>query len=206
MTYTQLQAAVVSYLHRSDASMDTNIATFIDFARVRIGRDVQSLANLKSASVAAWSAGIGALPADLAKIRSAYYGSTVLTFIPPEQIGAFSTSTALPAVYSIEGTQSIIVPGIGAAGVVSLEYWAIPAALSAGSDVSAGMTQWPQVWVNASVLEACFWARDFETYNQMLPIYQAEVAALNKQCKDALYGAAPQIVSDQPSIQSMAIL
>lgn len=205
MNYTALQAAVAGYLHRSDLGTTEIPSYFIEFARLRIGRDVRALANLKSGTVATWSAGIGTLPADVSKIRSVYVDGTVMTYVSAEQLSAYATASA-PQVYSVQGTQKIIIPGIGASTSASLEYWAIPAALSSGTDVSAGMNEWPHVWIHAAVLEAAFWERDWSTYNQMLPIYQAEVSALNAACADAIVGTSPMVITDQPMIQGMSRL
>lgn len=196
MDYTALKAEVAAYLHRSD--LTTPIPDFIEKARRRIGRDVRALANLKTATVTSWTNGVGTHPTDLAKLRTVTFDNNSLVSIGTDQLMYWQSLTS-PLVYAIQAG-NIIVPGIGSTDTVTLEYWAVPAALSGGTDVSAGMAEWPSIWTAASVAEGALYCRDFELQGQMIQLYTAEVMAVNASCTDSLFGTAPAIITDQPML------
>lgn len=200
MDYTALQAYVVSQLHRTSASMDTMVPTFIELARLRIGRDVRAYANLKTGTVTSFSSEATALPTDLGRLRTVMVDGVALASITTEQLGDWQNAGNM-SVYAVQA-QDLVIPGSGSTTIATLEYWSIPAALSGGTDVSAGMAEWPNIWSQAALMEAALWERDWDTYGQVQALYQAEVGAINSACQEALFGNAPAIVSDQPMIQS----
>jgi len=200
MNFTALQAAVADYIHRSDLGTTQIPSYFIEFARLRIGRDVRGLANLKSTTISSWTSSAAALPVDLGRLRTVSFGGLALTSISSEELGWYSGSGE-PVVYAVRA-QQFVIPGVGASSSILIEYWAIPAALSAGSDISAGMAEWPHIWIHAATIEAALWQRDYETVRTLTEFYSAEVERINHQCQEQLFGNAPAVVADQPMLQS----
>ena len=184
--------------------LTTQIVAFIEKARVRIGRDVRSLANLKATAVTGFTNFQAALPADVSKIRAVYFGSFPLTPVSSQQVGDY-LPIPNPTVYCIQSAL-LTVPGIGTIDIVSVEYWAIPAVLLAGTDISAGMNEWPHIWTQAALAEACIWQRDWDTFDRTVALYTAEVEQINRACIDTLEGVAPHTTSDQPMIQWISSL
>lgn len=197
-TYADLKEEVAAYPHRTDLSL--RIPRFIDKARSRIGRDVRALANLLTVSLTGFVASRIALPADYAqKRRLSDLGNTLeLTEVPPQQVAAYMPGSFLglgsPTVYAITDL-TLWVPGASDTQTYELEYWAVPHELVNDADVSFGMTEWPQIWLNAALLESAFFSQDWDMHSKLLDLYAVEVGRLNASTQAALY-TRPAVQAD----------
>lgn len=172
MNYTTLKADVAGYLHRSD--LTTQIPDFIEHARRRLGTDLRALCNQVNGSVTSFTSGRTGLPANLAALISVTLDDVPLQFVPVDQVGLVSSG-----IYSVDGGD-LIVPEAGSSTSVDLSYWAIPAALSGGSDVSEGMNELPHVWRYAAVMEGAIYLHDWELAEQMERLYRDAIAIANR--------------------------
>lgn len=197
--YTQLQADVASYLHRTDLS--TPIQGFIEKARLRVARDLRSLEQETTATLTSPTAGVFALPANYVELRRVSSEDVPLRSANQNELDYWEDS-ADPAVYAIQG-RNLWAPG---ATTVNITYFAIEAALTSGGTEHPTMAAWPQVWLYASLVEGALYTRDFELQDRVLLLYSAEVEAINNRAEIGRQGTAPSAVSDYVTLQSMARL
>lgn len=195
-TYTELQADVASYLHRSD--LTTPIAEFIEKARLRIGRDLRSLEQETTTTLTSPTNDVFTLPTDFLELRRANGDGVALRAVSQTELDYWTGSGV--GVFGIHG-RNLWAPGCT---TVDITYFAQEAALSSGSTEHATMAAWPQIWLFASLAEAALYIRDWDLMDRMTALYQQEVQAVNRRAELARQGPAPAMVSDQLSIQGMA--
>lgn len=180
MNYTTLKADVAAYLHRSD--LTTQIPDFIEHARIRLGTDLRALCNQTTGTVTSFAAGVAALPSNLAALISVTQDGRQLIYVPADVAARYDTAGA--GIYSVDGGD-LIVPGASSSDTVDLSYWAIPAALSGGTDVSEGMAELPHIWRYASVMEGAIYLHDWDLAGQMMQLYRDAVQVANRSGRDA---------------------
>lgn len=197
-TYTELQADVAAYLHRSD--LTTPITEFIEKARLRVARDLRTLEMETTGTLTSPTNDVFALPAAFMELRRATSAGYPLR--PASQFEMEYWTGGGPAVYAIHG-RNMWVPG---ATSVEITYFALEAALSSGATEHATMAAFPQIWLYASLAEAALYIRDWELMDRMTAMYSAEVQAANSRAELARQGTAPSVISDQLWVQGMAVL
>lgn len=155
--YTDLQAAVASWLHRSDLA--SIIPDFIALAEKRINGDLDArLQDTVTTLTTVASTPTVALPTDAINIRSLVVQSSpneVLDYLTPDQFNtqyAWAT-TAQPRAFTIIGSLIYFGPTPDAAYSVKCFYKAqVPALASSGTNWL--MTNYPNVYLTASLIEA----------------------------------------------------
>jgi len=178
-TYSELQSAVASWLHRSD--LTTEIKDFIRLAEA----DLQVRARLEqwatSASVSLTS-GVGSLPSDFHKAISVSYGSGkyTLEYLPKKQFddAAAPAESSEPAWYTIVGSQIKVYPLV--TGTVTLNYMAEFTYLSDSATTNSLLTMFPDAYLEGSLLQACVWTRDMEGMQIHAPLFDAAVQRVKK--------------------------
>lgn len=193
MNYGQLKADVASYLHRAD--LTTVIPSFIEKARIRIGRDLRVLELEQVAGLTVPVNGAFALPPDFLELRRAYSNGIPLRAVNPHELQYWSSLTT-PQVYCIRGRQ-ITVFG---ATTVDIWYFAQEAALTLDATEHPTMAAWPQVWLAASMLEACLYLNDTGALAQWTGTYDAEVALANRRAERARQGTAPATIGSDYNV------
>jgi len=185
-TYSELQAAVASWLHRGD--LTTEIVDFIKLAEA----DMQVRARLEqwaaSASVSL-TAGVGDLPSDYHKAIAVTYGSGkyTLEYLPKAQFdGAASRAeSSEPAWYTIVGSKINVYPLV--TGTVTLNYMAKFTNLSGTATTNSLLTLFPDAYLQGSLLQACIWARDTEGIGLHAPLFEAALSRVKKYVRDYSY-------------------
>lgn len=180
--YMDLQAAVTNWIHRSDlASM---IPDFIALAEKRINGDLN--ARLQD-TVATLSTTAGTstvlVPADMIDIRSLVLLSspnTVLDYLTPDQ---FNTQyayqlTGSPRAFTVIGGSIYLGPIPDAVYPVQMTYRAqLPSLATNGTNYL--MTQYPAVYLNATMVEALDYIRDLEKHALWKTKYLESIATVN---------------------------
>lgn len=193
MNYGQLKTDVALYLHRGD--LTAVIPSFIEKARLRIGRDLRVLELEQTATLSSPTDSVFTLPADYMELRRAYSNGIPLRGVNPHEL-QYWTSLSTPQVYAIRGRE-ITVPG---ATTVDVWYFAQEATLTVDGTEHPTMAAWPQIWLAAAMLEASLYNNDTEALAQWTGTYDAEVAAANRRAERARQGTAPAtILSDSNS-------
>ena len=184
MNYTALKAAIAAYTHRSD--LTSVIPDFCDRARTRLGGELRSIANFTTGSVTSFVDGLSALPTNIAQLVAVTEDGIPKSFASVAESG-FNLGSGY---YSIIGGD-LYVPDAGSTTVVDLTYYAIPAALVNGTDVSEGMNEFPGLWIYASCLEAALYLADDAAIQRYSDAYLATLQAANTQGRDIRFGPAP---------------
>lgn len=155
-TYAELQAAVASWLHRTDLS--ASVPDFITLAESRIARDLRLTRQITSVDLALTAAApTVALPSDWLSFRS------LRLLVPDTDLGYLSgpqfvarypaTDTGAPQHYTIEGATLRLGPTPDAAGTVAASYFARVAALSVTS-TNWLLTAHPGLYLFGALAEA----------------------------------------------------
>lgn len=184
MNYTTLQADVASYLHRTD--LTTPITSFIERARVRIGRDLRSAEQITTTTLSSFTNSIAALPTDFQAMLRVESSGRALRPVSQAEI-AYWSNTARGEVYTI-ANRNINIPGATSA---DLWYYRQEATLSSGATEHATMAAHPQVWLLASLAEGHLYVQDTEEYGKVVELFMAEVTAINRAHKRLQVGPAP---------------
>jgi len=187
MNYTTLQSDVGAYLHDASNSL---ITTFIEAARVRIGRDLRSPEQETTGTVSSFTDGIGALPTDCMEVRAVWEGDVQLRSVNLQEIKWWASATT-PAAYAIYG-RNIYAPG---ATSLTVTYWKVEAALSSGSTEHPTMAAYPDLWRNAAVAEGYVYKRDFEAAQGFWTLYNDQVTAINAMSQRLRMGDAPAVIT-----------
>lgn len=183
MNYTNLQSQALALTKRSDQS-GSIIQQMIEQARIRIGADLKSLANYVVGTVTSFTDGLSALPSNYSSMVSVVDSDGIpLQFMPPGELefnhGQF--------VYTVYGSD-LFIPDASSTDTYTISYYAIPAALSAGADVSYGMDEHPTLWLYAVATESLRYAWEFEAAAAMEGAYLAALEAANRQGNRARFG------------------
>jgi hypothetical protein len=179
--YTDLQAAIASWMVRSD--LTSVIPDFITLFEAEANRVLRTRAQ-ETAGTITMSSGVGTLPTDyLGWKRMTWPGSTVmqLEYVHPDwRRAAYPTQpSGVPKVWTIEGSSIITSPYDTNNTSLSFLYYAKVAALSSGTNWL--MTAHPDLYLYGSLGEGwaylldtekaalCFARRDamFESLNRL---------------------------------------
>lgn len=180
--YTDLQASVAAWMHRSDLA--AIIPDLIVLAEKRINGDLN--ARLQD-TVILIPAVAGTLtipvPADMIDIRSVVLQSspnTVLDYLTPDQFNtqyAYQVSGS-PRSFTVIGGQIYMGPTPDSAYNVQVTYRAaLPSLATYGTNYL--MTQYPAVYLNATMCEALDYIRDLEKLAVWKDKYKESMMTVN---------------------------
>ena len=197
MDRDELVALIVSYAHRSDASVDNNIVQFIDFATKRIGRDLRSQFNTVTRDPVVGTENPIPLGDDFREMRIASYpldgGSRVdLKSVPVHLLERVTGTGSTPRVYSVSGTDMTLKPF--QQKVITITAWVEPPALDAGDAENDVLTNYPFVYLYSSLLELWTWTQDPGLRAEALAMYTSELVLINAQSSSSDLGDAPAMV------------
>ena len=180
--YTDLQASVASWMHRSD--LTAIIPDFIALAEKRINGDLN--ARLQD-TVTNLSAVVGTAtvpcPADMIDIRSLVLLSspnTVLDYLTPDQFNTQYAyqSTGSPRCFTVIGGAIYLGPMPDSAYSVQVTYRAALPSLATNS-TNYLMTQYPAVYLNATMCEALDYIRDLDKLAVWQAKYKESILTVN---------------------------
>jgi hypothetical protein len=194
--YTALKADVAAYLHRSD--LTSTIPTFIEAARLRIGRDLRGACNFVTNNVTGFSSELAALPTNVSRLVSVSSNG-----YPLESV-SYDIALVSGNCYAVVGS-NLFVPGSDSSTTVTVYYYAIPAALVNGTDITYGMADAPMLWRWGSLMEAGFYLRDMELLAMAGQQFDDEVRRLNAAHTETRW-ANPAVVSTQPMLMGVSTL
>lgn len=156
-TYTTLLAEVAAYLARAD--LTSTIPTFVQFAQLRINREVKAKAmETKSTSFSITGEYVN-VPSDFREVKSFYIpGSprTVLELGGEDEMTRDYQTTSKPKYFSVDGSQFRFAPIPDSTYTATLVYYANPATLATTTQETNSL--FPSVaadlYLYASLLEA----------------------------------------------------
>lgn len=182
-TYSELQTAVASFLHRSD--LTSEIQDFIRLAEA----DLQVRARLEqwtATSTVSLTSGSGSLPNDFYKAVSVTYGAELyaLDFLPKARFDAVAAAaeSGSPVAYTISGTNLLVYPLL--TGSVTLSYTARFTALSNSATTNSLLTNFPDVYLEGALFQACVWDKDSEGMQVHGALFNAGIDRVKKYVRD----------------------
>lgn len=188
-TYAQLRTAVAGWINRTD--LTAVIPDFVLLAEASIRRDIRARDQLTNYT-ATLTTEAATLPADLLEIRnvkSTVCGyPKVLEFVA-ESIYDSQPEAAEATFFTVDGN-TIKVQG-GSECVIN--YWAKYDAFSADADTNWLLTNSPDVYLFASLVEANDYLRDDVARDRCMDRYKRAAAEFNANEKKALFAGPMRV-------------
>jgi hypothetical protein len=200
-TYTDLQTSVISWLHRTgDTDIAAVVPDWIALAENRINGDLDARLQdtVLTLSTVASTATV-AVPTDVVNIRSLVALSSpnmVLDYLTPDQFNqqyAFG-DTGTPRMFTVIGSNIYLGPTPDAIYSLQCVYKAKVPALSSGSPTNWLLTNFPQVYLFATLCSSVMYTRDESTIPAWETLYREAINSVNSQ--DWFSGATPRVRSD----------
>lgn len=157
-TYSELKAAIASFLHRDDLTAE--IDDFIDMAEADLqvrGR----LGQWDTSATVTITSGSGPLPSDFAEAKAVRYSTAgTLQFAPLGGFDEMATAgtSGTPRYYTIRGSNLLVYPIYS--GDVTLVYSARFTPLSGSATSNSLLTLFPDAYLYGSLAHACAWLQD----------------------------------------------
>lgn len=175
-TYAELKTAIGTYMGRSD--LTDRADEFIDNLEAKITRRLR-VGPMETTVTGACVADTPtvALPTGYIEMRSFTYDITTdsprkLEFITPEQGDALEySSSGSPMFYSVVGGAIRLYPTPDEAYAYTIRYFASFAPLSASNTTNSLLTNYPDLYLYGSLLEACGYSGD----DGRIPLWKAAV-------------------------------
>ena len=181
-TYAELKTAVQSWAQRG-TSLSSVVADFVKLAETQIARDVRCRAMVQTATGTLSSATL-AFPTRFLDALSVTINDVILQYLDPQQFDALSSDTHY--FYTFRG-QNFEFGQTG--GAYSITYYQQFAAFSGDSDTNWLLTNHPDLYLFASLVEAAAWTREDPTL--WVQRYQASKARLKQ--SENLSSAMPTV-------------
>jgi hypothetical protein len=183
-TYTNLQASIANWLHRSD--MAALIPDLIELAEGRINGDLDARLQDTMATLTATS-GVAsvAAPTDMNNIRSLVVLSNpnqVLEYMTPDQFNVqYATDeTNTPRAYCFIGASIYLGPTPDANYNLQCTYKALlPPLAAAASGTTWLLTQYPLVYLYAALCESVMFTKDMAMQQAWELKYKEAIEAVN---------------------------
>lgn len=183
-TYTDLQAAVASWLNRSD--LTSYIPDFIALAEARIARDLRLRSQVTSTTIATVAGTqTAALPTGWLEFENVSISSSPdvqLNYVNIQHLDTkfpINSYTGTPVVYSIEGQTILFGPVPDAAYTVNVLYYKRLDALSV-TPTNWLLTNHPSIYLFAALAESAPFLKDDDRILIWEQKYKADVEKLQQ--------------------------
>jgi hypothetical protein len=197
-TYSDLQASIAAWLHRDD--LTAIIPDWIALAEKRINGDLDARLQdtVSTLSTVAATATVAA-PTDVVNIRSLTVQASpnrVLDYLTPDQFNtqyAFA-ETGMPRMFTVIGANIYLGPTPDAVYSVQCIYKAQVPALSVASPTNWLLTNYPQVYLFASLCMSVMYTADESSLPNWETRYAEAVSSVSKM--DWYSGSTMRVRSD----------
>lgn len=200
-TYTDLQTSVITWLHRTgDADIAAVVPDWIALAEKRINGDLDArLQDTVTTLTTIASTATVASPIDVVNIRSLTVQASpniVIDYLSPDQFNqqyAFG-DTGTPRMYTVVGANIYLGPTPDAVYSIQCVYKAQVPALSSGSPTNWLLTNYPQVYLFATLCTSVMYTRDESTTPVWENLYREAIQSVN--AADWYSGSTMRVRSD----------
>lgn len=191
--YATLTTAVQDFAHRSDISH--YVDTFLSLAEQRIGRDLR-VRELEASDTGTLSGSTLSLPTDFSSMRvfkiTASYGDYTPINVGLDGLAQKSSTTSgVPAFYSIVGGTIAFNRTPDSAYPYQLDYYKKPSAVSPTNTTTDLLTAFPEIYLFACLIEVA----DFTKNDRDIQRYTQKYAELVKTANGAQTGGPMQMVN-----------
>lgn len=158
-TYSTLQSAIQSWLHRSDVGLTNRITDFITLAEAKFNRKLRTRNQETHNSSFSVSAQYESLPADFNEMRSIHIsgdsGGTLDFMSLQDMSNRYPySSTGVPKFFCITGSQIRFAPRPAGTYTAVLDYFANITPLSDSAPTNWLLTSHPDAYLYGALLEA----------------------------------------------------
>ncbi len=185
-SYSELQSAVASWLHRDDLTAE--IPDFIRLAEA----DMQVRARLSqwdTETTVSLTSGSGPLPADVTQIISVQYGSqsNTISHASGEMFDnlAAANGSGEPEFFTVRGTSLVVTPS--ATGNALVKYTARFTPLSSSATTNSLLALFPDAYLNGSLMHASSWLHDAEAVTKYAAFFEAAIKRIRTYMNDYKY-------------------
>lgn len=170
-TYSELQTAVATWLHRND--LTAVIPDFITLAEAKFNRLLR-VRDMEDAISGTITSGAVALPADFAELKSLYADTSPPVSLQPKSLEWIRNQAELattPLHYAFDQGSLVFWPS---SGDVAGTYYARIPALSASNTTNWLLTKWPDLYLFGALEQSAPYLKA----DQRLPVWQSKVVEL----------------------------
>lgn len=183
-TYSELQTAVASWMHRAD--LTDRIPEFIALCEARAnGHSKSRLMEARTTLTATSGNAYVTLPSDMLEMRRLVVTSSsplsTLKYVSPDEI-TFSyptTQQGVPAVFAVIGSQVQLAPIPDSSYTLEVSYLQKIPALSEANPTNWLLTNFPDVYLYGTLLQAVTYTQDFGQLNTLQTLYRDAVENMN---------------------------
>lgn len=188
--YGELKTAIGNWIHRTD--LTSRIPEFISMAESRIANEVR-VRNQHTRSTATASTQYVAMPSDFLEIKDIHINSDPvqpLTYLSPKALSEKfpSSTTGKPRFYTIQGDEFELKPIPSTDYTLEISYIKRYAAFSADADTNWLLTNYPNIYLYASLIESAPFLYDNEGLSTYTQLYKDAVNQLAMSENKAKYG------------------
>lgn len=185
-TYSDLQAAVIEWLHRDgDTAFAARVPDFISMCEARANGHLKSR-QMEARTTLTCIAGTAfvALPTDMLEMRRLTVSSTnptqTLKYVTPDELthDYAYTYSGVPYVFSVIGSNAQLAPTPDQAYSLELTYMQKVPALATNS-TNWLLTSYPDVYLYGTLIQAVTYVQDFALLNTLQTLYRDAVENLN---------------------------
>lgn len=180
--YAELQASVANWMHRTNLTGD--IPDFITLAEARIKSILQAEFQGKLGTLATVGGqNYVTLPSDLLRVHSLSIlnSSPSIDYVTPDQFGAMYSSnvSGIPGKYTTIGDRLYFGPTPDRVYSMTCVYQANVPALSNAATTNTLLTQWPNVYLWAALVEAAKFSKDAAAQASYNADFSEAISAVN---------------------------
>jgi hypothetical protein len=194
MNYTELQAAIASFLNRQDLA--SVIPTFVSLVEAHLNRTLRHRSMLGRAT-ANLDTDFTTLPADFLEAKNIQLNTnpvTSLRFVTIEHADLLKTeATGQPQYYTLVGDTLEVVPSPDASYTVELVYYKKLPALASNS-TNWLLTAHPDVYLYGALMQAAPYLKNDERLQVWGSLYTAAVSDLNASSDKAEFSGASLVM------------
>jgi len=191
--YTELQASIANWAHRSD--LGSIIPDFVALAEARISRDLRLRKQIVTSSLTC-TGGVQsvALPSDWLEYENVSVNTNPtrqLVYVSVEQLDSTYSSqvTGIPAVYTIEGDSTLFGPIPDSNYSITAIYYArFPSVITNATNWL--LTNHPNIYLHACLVEAYTYIQDMEKVQMFQERYTNGCNQLQAQDDEATHSGS----------------
>lgn len=189
-TYSQLQAAVLNYLHRSDTQLSARIPDFISLTEAKFNRKLRTRDQETHNSSFVVAAQYVSLPTDFKELRSIHIsGDTggTLDFMDLQDMSNRYpySSTGVPKFFCITGSQFRFAPRPAGSYTAVLDYYAAITPLSDAAPSNWLLAAHPDAYLYGALLEAAPFCKnpDLGTWAALFKAVMVDIGSADEDSK-----------------------
>lgn len=199
-TYSELKTAIQNWAINSETYFTDRIDEFIDLAEARMSKDLRTTDMITTSDVTVNALSV-AVPSGFSEAIRFYLDTspkTVLDFVDLDRLYGSSASagSGTPIMYSIEGGNFIFAPTPDSSYTGKLAYYRTVPALSDSQTTNNILTNAPEVYLAACLIEAYTFLLDDEAAAKWAGMYDVAVKKYTSADKRKQYAGPLQRRAD----------